>query len=62
MENHVYNLIIQLAQENKSLWKIRKYYAEDAGDCGECKEFWAKMLKDKEAHVRELMQLLKGHL
>ena len=61
MENHVHNLVTQLAQENKSLWRIKNSYLEDAGDCGECKVFWEKMIVDKEEHIEELSALLKTH-
>ena len=58
----MYNLINQLAQEQKSLWRIKKMYKEDAGDCEECKAFWDKMEKDKEDHVSELKGLIKTHI
>jgi hypothetical protein len=62
MDNHLYNLMNQLTQENKSLYKIKGHYTEDAGDCGDCKAFWGKMVKDKEEHIEELMGLIKGHM
>ena len=58
----MYNLVAQLVQESKSLKRIRGNYESDAGDCPDCKEFWGKMVKDKEDHVNELTGLLKGHL
>lgn len=60
--NHVYNLMNQLVQENKSLWRIKKDYAKDAGSCKECKTFWKKMIKDKEDHIMELSDMIKKHL
>ena len=62
LENHTYNLMKQLVQENKSLWRIKKNYIGDAGDCAECQTFWKKMEKDKEDHVEELSGLIKKHL
>lgn len=62
LKNHEYNLIEQLAQEHKSLWRVTNEYAKDAGDCDECKAFWARMEKDKEEHVAELTAMLKKHL
>jgi len=62
MDDHLYNLCLQLVQENKALWRISKHYKEDAGDCGDCGAFWEKMIKDKEEHVEELTALLKKHL
>lgn len=59
--NHMYNLIMQLAEESKSLVRIKEYYAKDS-DCGDCKKFWEKMMADKEDHVKELEAMLKKHL
>ncbi len=60
--NHVYNLLNQLVEEHKSLWRIKHNYQEDAGDCSECAQFWQKMEQDKENHIAELEQLIKTHL
>lgn len=62
LDNHVYNLMLQLVQENKSLWRVKNEYKKDSGGCEECKKFWQKMEKDKENHVRELTALLTNHL
>jgi len=62
LENHTYNLMKQLVQENKSLWRIKNDYKKDAGTCVECSTFWKKMEKDKEDHVAELTGLIKKHL
>lgn len=60
--NHLYNLMCQLTQEEKSLWRIAKYYAKDAKSCPSCKAFWKKMKRDKEDHVKELTKLIKKHM
>jgi len=62
LKNHEYNLLLQLAQEHKSLWRIKNEYLKDAGGCEECKKFWEKMEKDKEDHIKELTGLIKKHL
>lgn len=62
MDNHVYNVMNQLAQEHKSLWRIRDQYKKDAGDCEECKGLWERMEKDKMDHVEELGRILKSHM
>ena len=61
-DNHVYNLMNQLVQEHKSLWRIKDEYMEDAGDCAECNAFWEELTADKEAHVADLTELIKGHM
>ncbi len=62
MENHLYNLMKQLVQENKSLWRIKKHYMEDAEGCEECQSFWKKLEEDKDAHVKELEEMIKKHM
>jgi len=61
-ENHVYNLIEQMAVESKSLWRIKNHYVNDSSDCEDCNTFWKKMEKDKEDHINELTALIKKHL
>lgn len=61
-DNHTYNLIEQLAQEHKSLWRIKNMYKNDASSCRQCRDFWEKLERDKEAHIEELKNLLKDHL
>jgi hypothetical protein len=62
LDNHLYNLVNQLAQENKSLWRIKKLYKEDAASCGQCQDFWRKMEEEKEKYVEELRALIKTHI
>lgn len=61
MDNHAYNLMMQLVQEHKSLWRIKNEYEKDALNCQECKVFWKKMEKDKLEHIKELEGLIKKH-
>lgn len=61
-DNHIYNLFLQMTEEHKSLWRIKNMYKKDARRCKVCKEFWGKLEKDKEDHVRELKHLIKRHL
>ena len=62
LDNHIYNLVLQMTEEHKSLWRVRNHYKGDAGDCQECKAFWEKMEQDKEEHITELQELIKNHL
>jgi hypothetical protein len=62
MDNNLYNLMLQLTQEQKSIWRVRKYYISDAGNCEECKNFWTKFLQQKEDNVNEIRGLIKKHL
>lgn len=61
-DNHLYNLMNQLTEEHKSLWRIKEMYKKDTGGCADCKMFWEKLEKDKEEHIQELRALVKSHL
>jgi len=61
-DNHTYNLMRQMVEEQTSLWRIQNEYRKDAEGCEDCKMFWEKLAKDKEEHVKELEMLLKTHL
>ena len=59
LNNHVYNLMQQLVEENKSIWHIKQFYLGDIGECDECSKFWNDLIKDKEQHVEELTAMVK---
>jgi hypothetical protein len=63
LKNNLYNLMIQLTQENKSLWRIKNEYLKDAEGCdAECTDFWKKLAADKENHIAELLALVKKNI
>jgi len=62
LNNHVYNLLLQMTEEHKSLWRIKKEYLKDAGKCKECLAFLKKIAAEKEKHIAELHKLIKKHL
>lgn len=62
MDNNTYNLMAQMVEEQKSLWRIVNNYKEDACDCDECYSFWEKLEKDKETHIKDLEKLLAHHI
>jgi len=62
LDNHVYDLMTQLVQESQSLWRIKREYIANASHCEECKNFWEKMVMDKEEHIEELENILADHL
>ncbi len=60
-QNNSYNLMHQLTQESKSLWRITNNYLNEAmGD--EEKTFWQKLAQDKETHLTELKALIKKNM
>jgi hypothetical protein len=62
LENNTYNLMMQLTEEHKSLWRIKLHYMKDAENSEEARKFWTKMEKDKEEHINELTALIKEHM
>lgn len=36
MTDHVYNLMCQLTEESKSLWRMKKYYEAETNNCMDC--------------------------
>lgn len=60
--DHVYNLMTQLTQENKSLWRIERQYAVNDDNCDECNALWEKMKKEKAENIAMLETLIKKHL
>lgn len=62
LNNHLYNLFLQLVQEHKSWWRIKNNYLEDAGDCEECQSFWRELQKAKEVQIAKMEELIKKHL
>ena len=47
LDNHTYNLMNQIVQEHKSIWRINKEYQKDAGDCSDCKALWKEVASTK---------------
>jgi hypothetical protein len=62
MNNNQYNLMTQMVQEHKSLWRIKNNYVKDAADSVESQNFWQKMITDKENHIKELETLIKASM
>ena len=61
MKNDLFNLINQLTQESKSLWRIKDQYQTDAVT-EEQKEFWLRIQKEKEVLVAELQERIKKEM
>ena len=56
MNNHDFNIINQLIQEQKSLWRIENHYIAEAKTADE-KKFWKKMKAQKTKAIAELKEL-----
>lgn len=58
MNNHDFNIVNQLVQEQKSLWRIENHYVAEAKDKDEAK-FWKKMKTQKTKAIAELSAMAK---
>ncbi len=62
LDNHIYNLMAQIVQESKSLWRIRNEYKRDAEACDKCHELYADLERQKEDNLRRMEAILRDHL
>ncbi len=62
LENNTYNLMEQITEESKSLWRIKNSYKKDAAGCKECIDFWDRLIRDKEQHIKDLEKLIQSHI
>lgn len=62
LDNNTYNLMSQITEESQSLWRIKNSYKKDAAGCKECMDFWDKLAKDKEQHIKDLEKLIAVHI
>ena len=60
-EDSLYNLMNQLLQEQKSLWRIQNFYLPQAADTEE-EKFWQDLGADKMDHVEELERMIKERM
>jgi hypothetical protein len=60
--NNVYNLMTQLVQEQKSLWRIKNDYIKDASKDKELKQFWTEIAAEKELLIEDLQAVIKVEL
>ena len=62
LDNNTYNLMEQLEIENRSLWRIKNDYKNDASTDNESKQLWNFIEKDKEEVVRRLTEKVRQRL
>ncbi len=56
--NNLYNLMTQLVQEQKSLWRIQNDYLKDAGKDKELKAFWTEVATEKQLLIEDLKAII----
>ncbi len=59
--NNLHNLMTQMVQEQKSLWRIEQNYIKEAGSDVE-KAFWESLHNEKKMHIEELRKLIKENI
>jgi len=62
LNNHQYNILNQLSQESKSLWRIENSYINDAEACDADKEVWQKVAEEKKKCIAYLEEQLKENM
>ncbi|MCW3994856.1 MAG: hypothetical protein NWE98_01740 [Candidatus Bathyarchaeota archaeon] len=62
LDNNTYDLMEQLLIENKSLWRIKNNYKNDAALDNETRQLWNVIEKDKEELVQMLSEKLRERL
>ena len=56
MNNHDFNIINQLVEEQKSLWRIEHHYVNEARDEDE-REQWKTIQENKKATIEQLSHM-----
>jgi hypothetical protein len=60
--NNLYNLMTQLTQESRSLWRIKNEYKKDSVKNKELAKFWSELAAEKEALIEDLKMIIKIEL
>ncbi len=59
LRNNIFNLMNQLVQESKSIWRIKNEYMQEAVGNDELMALWKRLENEKEAAVDEMNKILK---
>jgi hypothetical protein len=59
---NTYNLMTQLAEEQRSLWRVRQMFKSKAVGCDDCGRFWERLERQNEENVKLLEGILKGRM
>ncbi|MCI5050742.1 MAG: hypothetical protein MRY57_00320 [Candidatus Pacebacteria bacterium] len=58
MNNHDFNILNQLVQEQKSLWRIEEHYLPESKNADD-KKLWTKLRNQKRKNIDELSKMAK---
>ncbi len=59
LDNHKFNLLNQLVQESKSLWRIENVYLKDADSSDDSVATWEKVAQEKRKCIEHLEEQVK---
>ncbi len=60
--NNLYNLMTQLTQESRSLWRIKNEYKKDSKKSKELTQFWLEVAKEKEVLIEDLKAVIRAEM
>ena len=60
--NNLYNLMTQLTQEARSLWRIKNEYKKDSSKNKELAQFWLEVAKEKEVLIEDLKAVIRAEM
>jgi hypothetical protein len=61
VRNNLFNMMNQLVQESKSVWRIKNQYMQEAVGSDDMMTLWKEMEKAKEDHINKLQALIKKY-
>lgn len=61
VRNNLFNLMNQMVQESKSLWRIKNEYMKEAVGTEDLMAVWKELEKDKEVQIVKLQELIKKY-
>ena len=63
MKNHNYNLVTELSEQLRGLWRFEQYVkdAQDSG-CQECARIWQELKSEKQSLVERLRKEVENHV
>lgn len=61
LRNNLFNLMNQLVEESKSLWRIKNEYSAEAVGSDDIMNQWKKMEAEKISNIETLKELIKKY-
>jgi hypothetical protein len=61
IENYNYDLVQELTQLLKGVWRIDQYLKDSGGRCDDCGKIWTDVRKQNELLVEKLRQEIVNH-